>query len=257
MRNFIFILLIIVLFFSPFPTFGETIKGKAKLLKLPDGKVIADLKRNTIVDCHEENGDYYHIYFITIFNEIIAGQNMVTDVSNKLKADTQLYDLNGYDIGIIKSKVKLKNTICFQFRGNIQFGTVLSGYVKKASIDETSIVEKEFKKILDSSDNLPNFIKFKPFIERLKFEKWIVKDEYHSYKIEEIKKSKTETSPRFTLIFKNNELISLIFSRKIDLKDKYKIGKIDNNYSSIFFTEIDDATKEKLSHIFFKKMKKE
>jgi hypothetical protein len=88
----------------------------------------------------------------------------------------------------------------------------------------------------------------------LRFEKGISGNEFYSYEISEIKKGDTETSPRFTLIFKDNDLIAVFFTRSLNLKNQYNSGKIDGNYSYIFFTEINEKTKEKLSHIYFKKI---
>lgn len=205
---------------------AEKIDGPANVRSEPQGSLLFSLFDNVEIECSEINNNWYNIGLSIKLSKIQHDREIPL-----LKGDT-LFDFEGNAVGLVLADI----TGDYGYRwmsggapGNPKcYGMQLYGYTYRSNIRPESIPETRLKIILDKNfqpikkENLSQFIEEYEFIAHglLKY----LDESYTEYMIYESTMDDPSPMDRIRLILQDNELIAVVYTRKIT--EKYPIYEL-------------------------------
>jgi len=100
-------------------------------------------------------------------------------------------------------------------------------YTHKNNIRKESTVENGLERVLNKSNVTPTMDYMKQYIAEYEYEDWINERGFATYLYYESWMDDPSPGPRVVLFFYNNKLVSVVHSRKINIKNFKAAEKID------------------------------
>jgi hypothetical protein len=198
-------------------TKAETLLGLSNIRIAPNKDVIIVLNDKVNIDCSKPDGDWYN----TIIRVKATKINYEKQIS--LKKGDKLIDWNNKEIGIVIKDIPMEISSIWTSGGAPgnpeRFGIDIYCCINKLYIDTNSIVENQVAEITKNDLNL-DYDSFKTLIKDFKFDEVAnLKSNYPNLIEYSILDSYYDApSDRIRLIFDNNKLIAIVFTRKLDIK---------------------------------------
>lgn len=195
---------------------GERIDGPANVRDSINGEGIFSIEDNQLVECSEIKNNWYYIGLAIPLTEEQFREG-------KIKAGEKIYDGNQLICTIFKDTYFLMSSINENKESNVKYFGIIDGYTFKDNIKETSIIERELEKILNSNKKLTKEL-FNEHLQNFRYEKGGLSIEGYE-KVEQFLVYGIwieDPSPidRVRLIFESNELIAVIHERELKMNGK-------------------------------------
>jgi hypothetical protein len=195
---------------------GETVTGLSNIRIAPNKDIILILYDGVQIDCSKPERDWYN----TIIR-VRASKNNYSNQSSFKKGD-KLFDWNNKEIGIVIKDIPMEISSIWSSGGAVnnpeRFGIDIYCSVNKFYINPKSIIENNVVDIIKNDSSL-TFDSFKTMIKDFKFDtvdnlkanypnliEYSILDSYYD-----------APSDRIRLIFDNKKLISIVFTRELDV----------------------------------------
>lgn len=210
-------------------TIGERTDGNVELLDTIDGKVIATLKDNVLIETDSLSKNQKEICFQVKLNE-------KEEKHSKIEPNKKLISLDGKVIGLTKDTLKL---IMVSDREGYVFAYLKTDNIKKNSIPELALEKYVSKGHLTLKELAPylSAFHFKSYNNRLKLKEYFI---YESTIVD------ISARDRISLLFNQNDnLIGIVHSRPLNIKNS-KTHDLIRGHS---FTEIGNLKAEEVQKI--------
>ena len=210
---------------------AEVIDGPANFRVKPNGQVLLSLIDGTKVECMPLENNWFEVSFT------IRLTKSQYDNQYEVKRGDKLYDGKGNLVTIALADIPSALAISSTYGGAPSNPKVyemeIRGYVSQSNIKETSIPENALNAIINPNRSKLTYSKLRDFMVLNGYEKaGIIKKVYpklNDYVIEESSVDGGSVTDRIDLIFEGDELILIVHSRPLKIKDvkDYRIDVYD------------------------------
>lgn len=241
--SFVFIILI---FFNHIKLHAEITRFPCEVLSLDQKQTIFYLKSGITV----ETSSILLNKKVKILIQAYFRDSFFVD--EYIQSNTKLYDTFGNIIGNT-----LKNIYPERFIRNDSNGLMmveLFGYVNDFVIKQESSIEYCLSTILNSKKKEFTYSEFKKFIDTNNFQKWPDEKNLTTYFVVESKTDRIKPGKRVVLIFLNNDLAAIIYSRNLKLR-YFESHAESKPYKIYYMKKMSDSEKRQISLLYFNKVK--
>jgi len=215
------LILLISLFVAFSSARAEIIDGPANFRDKPNGQVLFSLMDGIKVECMPLESNWFKVSFT------IHLTKSQYDSQYEIKKGEKLYDRKGNLVAIALADIPSALTNSSTYGGAPGVAKVyemeIRGYVSQTNIKETSIPENALNTIINQNRSNLTYSKLLDFMALNGYEKaGIIKKVYsklNDYVIEESSVDGGSATDRIDLIFEGDELILIVHSRPLKIKD--------------------------------------
>jgi hypothetical protein len=206
-----------LIFFISTTVVGERIDGPANIRQSIKGEIIFSLNDNIEVNLGALQNDWY---------ELVVSVTLVQKQYDDgiIKKGEKLFSGNGKEIGVAVTDVRLSSLYTGGGATGVPkwYGAEIHGYTFKSNIRPESIVEPVISKLIESNmdrltlQTFEEHMRYFGYVDGLKIKDM---DQYKTYMIYESKVDDISPLDRIRLIFEGDQLIAVVHSRDLTLRN--------------------------------------